>query len=209
MNINIFVEGFGIGASLIMAIGAQNAFVLKNGIKRKNVFFTALICSLTDLFLIALGALGLGTLINKTPILMIAATIFGVVFLTWYAVKAFSAVFKHQRLEEAKESDGSKTLKSTLFTLLALSFLNPHVYLDTVVLLGSIGARYPIHERVSFVVGACFASITWFFSLSYGAGVLAPLFKKEITWKILDFIIGCIMLVIVYKLIEFGISLKY
>ena len=206
MNPTIIIEGFGVGAGLIIAIGSQNAFVLKKGIMKQHVFITALTCSIIDMLLIILGSMGLGTIISKTPILMISATLFGIVFLSMYGIKSFMAVFQSKSLNSEEDKEESTSLKVTLITLLAFTLLNPHVYLDTVVLLGSIGARYPIVDRANFVIGACMASFVWFFGLAYGARFFSPLFKKDITWKILDFIIGCVMLTIVYKLFEFGIS---
>ncbi len=206
MNISIVGEGFGIGAGLIVAIGAQNAFVLKKGIMKQHVFITASTCSVIDIILIVLGSRGLGTVINSNPVLMILATLFGVIFLSIYGIKSFIAVFQSKNLNTEDSVYNGDTLKGTLITILALTVLNPHVYLDTVVLLGSIGARYPIYERYNFTLGACLASFTWFFGLAYGAGFLSFLFKKELTWKILDFVIGCTMFAIVYKLLEFGIE---
>ena len=206
MNPTIIIEGFGVGAGLIIAIGSQNAFVLKKGIMKQHVFITALTCSIIDMLLIILGSMGLGTIISKTPILMISATLFGIVFLSMYGIKSFMAVFQSKSLNSEEDKEDSTSLKVTLITLLAFTLLNPHVYLDTVVLLGSIGARYPIVDRTNFVIGACMASFVWFFGLAYGARFFSPLFKKDITWKILDFVIGCVMLTIVYKLFEFGIS---
>lgn len=206
MNPTIIIEGFGIGAGLIIAIGSQNAFVLKKGIMKQHVFITALTCSIIDTILIILGSMGLGTIISRTPILMISATIFGIIFLSTYAIRSFMAVFQSKSLGSEDDKQESVTLKATFITLLALTLLNPHVYLDTVILLGSIGARYPVLDRTNFVIGACLASFVWFFGLAYGAGFFAPLFKKDITWKILDFAIGCVMLTIVYKLFQFGIS---
>lgn len=206
MNPTIIIEGFGVGAGLIIAIGSQNAFVLKKGIMKQHVFITALTCSIIDMLLIILGSMGLGTIISKTPILMISATLFGMVFLSMYGIKSFMAVFQSKSLNLEEDKKESTSLKATLITLLAFTLLNPHVYLDTVVLLGSIGARYPIVDRTNFVIGACMASFIWFFGLAYGAGFFSPLFKRDITWKILDFVIGCVMLTIVYKLFEFGIN---
>ncbi|MBN1501061.1 MAG: amino acid transporter [Spirochaetes bacterium] len=206
MNIYILAEGFGIGAGLIIAIGAQNAFVLKNGISKRNVFLTAFICSSIDIVLIILGAIGLGTVINKTPVIMQAAALFGIIYLTWFGIKSFTAVFKNQKFEDSENWKVQKGVKAKVITILALSLLNPHVYIDTVILLGSVASRYPLNERINFITGACSASILWFFGLSYGARILRPLFIKEITWKILDFIIGCVMFSIVFKLIFFSIN---
>ena len=170
MNISIVGEGFGIGAGLIIAIGAQNAFVLKKGIMKQHVFITAFTCSMIDIILILLGSRGLGSVINSNPVLMLPATLFGAIFLSIYGMKSFIAVFKSKNLNSEEGSSDGETLKGTIITILALTVLNPHVYLDTVVLLGSIGARYPLYDRYNFTLGACLASLTWFFGLAYGAG---------------------------------------
>ena len=140
-SLNTFLEGLSIGASLIIAIGAQNAFVLKQGILRNYVFITALICSLIDVALITAGVFGLGAIITRIPILMIIATIGGSLFLIIYGVRSFISVSKPKTLDDTVVSKSPGDLRATILTLLAFSFLNPHVYLDTVVLLGGIGAR--------------------------------------------------------------------
>ncbi len=204
----VFLEGLGIGAGLIIAIGAQNAFVLKQGILKRWVFMTALMCSCIDIFLITAGVLGLGAVISRIPVLTIAAAIGGAIFLFIYGIRSFLSVWKPAVLEENNTiQDKGNDLRSTILTLLAFSFLNPHVYLDTVVLLGGIGARHPAAERLSFIIGASAASIIWFFGLAYGSRVLTPLFQKKITWRILDFLIGLIMFYITFKLIAFAIDL--
>lgn len=204
-SLNTFIEGLSIGASLIIAIGAQNAFVLKQGILRKYIFITALICSLIDMVLIMAGVFGLGAIITRIPILMIVATIGGSLFLIVYGIRSFKSVYKPKILDDSVAPKGPGDLRATILTLLAFSFLNPHVYLDTVVLLGGIGARHPQAQRISFVMGAASASLLWFFGLAYGSSVLTPLFKKKLTWRILDFLIGCIMLFIAFKLIQFAV----
>ncbi|MBI2707913.1 MAG: amino acid transporter [Proteobacteria bacterium] len=187
-----FLEGCGTGAGLIVAIGAQNAFVLKQGLLKNHVFATAIVCSLIDATLIALGVGGFGAILTSNLLLLSAARWGGAAFLLYYGFRSFRAVFKSESLR----LDGSRDrpdLKMTLITTLALSLLNPHVYLDTVVLLGSIGAQFPASERLFFALGAMLSSFVWFFTMGYGARYLAPLFQKPIAWKILDFLIGCIM----------------
>lgn len=210
MSIAVFLEGFGIGAGLIIAIGAQNAFVLRQGIMRQHVLLVAAVCSLIDAVLIAAGVLGLGTLINAVPLVLRIATGAGALFLLWYGVRSFRSGLNPQVMPETNEdASGStpapKTKWAVILTLLGFSLLNPHVYLDTVVLLGGIGARHPLDERFAFIAGACSASIAWFFSLAFGAGFLSPLFHKKITWRILDFIIAVIMFLIAIQLALFGI----
>jgi len=194
------MQGFGTGASLIIAIGAQNAFVLKQGILKNHVFITSLMCSLLDALLISLGVGGFGAILATNPYLLAIARWGGAFFLAYYGVRSFRAVFKSESLKIEAHLE-RPDLKATLVTVLALSLLNPHVYLDTVVLLGSIGAQFSSDMRIFFTGGAILASFTWFFSLGYGARYLAPLFRKPLSWKILDFFIGCIMWAIALSLI--------
>lgn len=195
-----FVEGCGTGAGLIIAIGAQNAFVLKQGILKNHVFLTALTCALIDALLISVGVGGFGVLLTSNTLLLTIARWGGAAFLGYYGFRSFRSVFKSESLKLDSKSE-HLSLKMALGTALALSLLNPHVYLDTVILLGSIGAQFPASERVFFAWGAMLASFVWFFGLGYGAAYLGPLFQKPLAWKILDFIIGCIMWAIALSLL--------
>lgn len=191
MDVLIVAEGFGLGASLIVAIGAQNAFVLRLGLLRKHVFWAALFCAVSDLVLIAAGVLGLGTLVQGQSWFLAVMGWGGAAFLGWYGLKATARAFRSEVLVEG--GGDAPSLTSTLASLSALTFLNPHVYLDTVVLLGGLGARHGDPGRLWFALGAGTASIAWFFGLAYGARLLAPLFRKPITWRILDVIIAVVM----------------
>lgn len=195
-----FVEGCGTGAGLIIAIGAQNAFVLKQGILKNYVFITALICTIIDALLIAVGVAGFGSLLTSNLLLLTVARWGGAVFLFYYSFRSFRAIFKSESLVLDGRPE-RPDLKMSIGTILALSLLNPHVYLDTVVLLGSISAQFPLYERMFFALGAMLASLIWFFSMGYGARYLAPLFHKPVAWKILDFFIGCVMWAIALSLI--------
>lgn len=198
------LEGFATGASLIIAIGAQNAFVLKQGLIRDHVFATAFFCALTDAILITIGVGGFGQIVSLNPLLLSLTTWGGgISFLTYYGGRSFYAVFSNHHLD-VRLSSKHLSLKTTLLTLTALSFLNPHVYLDTVVLLGSISAQFQEKDRFLFASGAILASFLWFFTLCYGARFLTPLFRKPISWKILDFLIGCTMFGIAFFLF-FGV----
>jgi L-lysine exporter family protein LysE/ArgO len=195
-----FLSGLGTGLGLIIAIGTQNAYVLKQGILRNHPFVIALICSVIDALLISAGVSGLGVLITSSPILLNIAHYGGAAFLIYYGIKSFLAVFKTESLDiDLKEK--STGLKHTAMTVIALSLLNPHLYIDTCVLIGTIGAQFPEIERSYFTIGAISASFIWFFSLSYGAALLVPLFKKPVAWKILDFIIAIVMWSIAASLI--------
>lgn len=201
VDVSTLVEGYFLGLSLIMAIGAQNAFVLKQGLKRQYLLMTALTCSIADAFLITLGVTGIGALITESPILMDFMRWGGAVFLTYYGLKSFWSVFHPHILVEALESPIQQNVKTTLLALLGFTFLNPHTYIDTFLLLGTVGAEYPAPERWSFIGGTLLASFTWFFSLTYGASKLTPLFKNPRAWQILDSIMGCVMIAIAFKLI--------
>ncbi len=197
-----FLKGFGTGAGLIIAIGAQNAFVLKQGLKKNHLFATALFCSLVDALLIGLGVGGFGEILTSSKPLLFIAKWGGAAFLFWYGLRAFRSIFLSESLDAKNAHEpSSHSLKKILLTLTAVSLLNPHVYLDTVVLLGSIGAQFEPSERPFFAMGAMFASLVWFFGLCYGARLLAPLLKNARSWKIIDFAIGCTMWAIALSLL--------
>lgn len=185
------LAGFSLGGGLIVAIGAQNAFVLRLGLLRSHVFAICLLCALSDAILIVFGIAGLGSLVQRSPFLLTAVTYGGALFLFVYGLLAFRRVFAPQTMTAAQKD--APTLRAAIATALAFTFLNPHVYLDTVLLLGSFSAKYPAHERIAFGVGAVLASFAWFFGLGYGARLLAPLFARPLAWQILDILIGCVM----------------
>ncbi len=193
-----FVAGFGLGASLIIAIGAQNAFVLRQGLLRAHVLPIVLICSFSDAVLIAAGVAGFAALTQAAPWIEPAFTYGGAAFLLWYAARSFWSAWKGGEALEAAENRKS-SLKTAILTCLALTFLNPHVYLDTLVLVGSISAQY---ERPwVFGAGVTASSFFFFFLLGYGARLLAPLFARARSWQVLDLIMGIVMTVIAVKLL--------
>lgn len=185
-----FISGFFLGASLIIAIGAQNAFILRQGLLREHVFIVCLICALSDALLIVVGVAGLGSYVSSSPVLVQWVTVGGVIFLSAYALKAFIRAFQSSSM---RVQGKSSTLSSAIAACLAFTFLNPHVYLDTVVLLGSLSARYEFHNRTAYGAGAALASFVWFFSLGYGARLLEPIFTKPRAWQVLDVLIGITM----------------
>ena len=187
------LQGFFVGAGLIVAIGPQNAFVINQGLKRQHVFLTALICSLSDAILVSAGVFGVGAVFVSHPLLIEIARWFGAIFLTGYGILSFKAAFDPDTLKQEALSKPAVDVKKIVILLLTLSFLNPHAYLDTVVLIGSIAAQHKGIGRPLFGLGAIIASFVWFFSIAYGARVLTPLFKKTIAWRVLDILIGCIM----------------
>ena len=202
MNVALFLQGLGLGAGLIIAIGAQNAYVLRQGLKREHHLAIAAVCSTADALLIVLGGAGVGTLIASTPILANAAAALGAAFLLVYGALAFRRAWQGEALTGENDAPPARTLKSALLTALAFSLLNPHALLDTVVLLGSISGQYEWDMRVWFLAGAVMASFTWFFTLAIAAGYLAPLFRKPKTWRILDGLIGCVMWAIAASLLN-------
>ena len=185
------LKGFGIGGSLIMAIGSQNAFVLSNAIKNQHIGAMVLICVVLDTLLIWAGVWGLGSLIQQYPYLIHLATWGGAAFLALYGTYALQRALKPNAL---KTQDLKPTaLKTTVITLLALSLLNPHVYLDTVILLGSIGGQLPAPQGWWFALGASLASLCWFITLGWGGRLLAPWFTNPKSWQILDLIVAATM----------------
>jgi L-lysine exporter family protein LysE/ArgO len=185
------IPGFLSGLSLIIAIGAQNAFVIRQGLTKKFVLLTVLICAFSDALLIALGASGLGALIKANKNILELFRWFGVAYLLWFAFKSARSAFKSAALNSAGEASADK--KSVILTVLGLTFLNPHVYLDTVILLGSIANQFG-SDKWFFVTGAIIASFLWFTSIGFGAKSASRFMSRPIFWKILDSLIAVIML---------------
>jgi len=200
MDLALLLKGLGFGAGLIVAIGSQNAFVLRQGLRREHTFWVALISSLGDVLLILLGTLGLGTVFSSSPVLIRLATWGGALFLLWYGFRSFRSALKPQTLELEGERKPSN-LKGVMLATLAFSLLNPHVYLDTVVLIGSVAAKESLEGRTLFALGASLASILWFFGLAYGATHLTPLFSNPRAWQILDALVGATMWAIAVSLL--------
>ena len=201
-----FLEGIALGASLIIAIGPQNAFVIQQGILRQHVFLAAFVCTLVDVVLIIVGAAGFGTLIAIIPSLKTYFLWGGILFLMGYGTLSLISSFKHPREEGSfgKNRSGYSTKinrKSIIITAAGFSLLNPHVYLDTVILLGGLAAQYEIPERNYFAFGAIMASMVWFFGIGYGATLVAPLFESSRGKRILDLVIAMIMFVLAFVLI--------
>ena len=195
-----FLSGFLLGASLIIAIGAQNAFILRQGLIGSHVFVLCLICALADAVLIGAGVAGLGTLVRQSPALVRAVTLGGAVFLAVYALLAFRRALRPDALQAARQ--GERELWPAVLACLGFTFLNPHVYLDTVVMLGSISAAYEGGARAAFGVGAMAASFAWFFALGYGARLLQPVFARPSAWRVLDIAIGLVMAAIALMLLR-------
>lgn len=204
MNIDIsgLLEGFALGISLIMAIGAQNAFILKQGLKRQHLFLTALTCSISDALLIVLGVTGIEVLTSDLPMLTNMMRWGGAIFLVCYGLRSFWSVLHPHVLVASLEDPAQSGKLTTFLALLGFTFLNPHTYIDTFLLLGTIGAELPADEQLSFIVGAVSASITWFFSLTYAASTLSPMFKNPRAWQVLDTLMGFVMIGIAFTLVQ-------
>ncbi len=193
-----FLPGFVLSLTLIVAIGAQNAFVLRQGLRREHVFWVCLTCGLSDAILIVAGVAGIGALSEAMPWFETVMRYGGAAFLIWYGwLNARSAWRGGAVLDTSGAS--TQSLTKAILTLLALTWLNPHVYLDTVVLIGSISAQYP--DRLAFGTGAVLASISFFFTLGYGARLVTPIFARPRSWQILDAVIALTMWAIAAKLL--------
>lgn len=198
--LNSALHGFAMALSLIVVIGAQNAFVLKQGIKQQHVFAVCLCCALSDAILISVGVLGFSELVLLHPDWLNIAKYLGATFLLIYGAQHFYQAWKgEQRLDLTQ--DEVPCLWKVLLICLGLTWLNPHVYLDTVVLLGSVSTQYP-NTQLYFALGAISASFLFFFSLGYAARYLQPIFQRPQAWKILDLIIGCVMWSIAISLLK-------
>lgn len=189
-----FLHGLGTGGSLIVAIGAQNAFVLSNGLKKNHNLTIALICSLCDTILICAGIAGVGAAVSAHPVIGMATLWGGVLFLWWYGCSSLLSALRGG--QSASPVQTPTSLRAAISATLAITLLNPHVYLDTVVLMGSIGSQFSGIGQLLFGSGAVLASFVWFFSLSFGSRVLAPLFSSELAWRVLDSLVGATMITI-------------
>lgn len=193
-----YVAGFALGFGLILAIGAQNAFVLRQGLRREHVFWVCLTCAVSDAVLIVAGVAGFGALAGAVPWFEPLMRWGGAGFLIWYGAVNFRAAWRGDAALRVS-GDARTGLAAALATVLAFTWLNPHVYLDTVVLIGSVSAQYP--DRLGFGLGAVSASFVFFFGLGYGARLLAPLFARPRAWQVLDVGIGLTMWAIAARLI--------
>lgn len=191
--------GFLTGLSLIVAIGAQNAFVLRQGLRRQHVLPVVLICAFSDALLIVLGIAGLGAAINSVPLLLEVFRYGGAAYLLWFAIGAIRRAIKPSALVESEQQVDS--LRQTIVTAVALTYLNPHVYIDTFLLLGSIANQF--EDRWLFGVGAASASFVWFFTLGFGASWLGKYVKKPVFWRVLDVFIAIVMITIAAMLLSF------
>ncbi|GAB48054.1 LysE/ArgO family amino acid transporter [Mobilicoccus pelagius] len=190
--------GFLTGAALIVAIGAQNAYVLRQGLRREHVGVVIAICSSSDVVLIAVGVAGIGGVSGLHPLVLDALRWAGAAYLVWFGLRSLWSA-RHAGALEAAEPRGAGSVATTA---IALTWLNPHVYLDTVLLLGSVANQHGPQGRWVFASGAMTASIAWFTSLGLGARALAPLLSHPRTWQALDVIVGLTMLTVAVLLVR-------
>lgn len=185
------------GLSLIVAIGAQNAYVLRMGLLRQHVGLIVLICVASDIALISAGTAGVGTVVARASVVLSILRWIGVTYLAYFALSSWRRAFKDESLAAATKAPGST--KQAVVTVLALTFLNPHVYIDTVLLLGSISNQYG-DARWYFVLGASLGSLLWFTSLGYGARLMSAWMAHPRTWRILDVTIGVVIAIVAWRL---------
>ncbi len=193
------IAGFALGGGLIVAIGAQNAFVIRQGVIGKHLFWVCLFCALSDALLIWSGVFGLSVILKNFPQLIPLMTYGGAGFLIAYGIKALQRAINPEAMSIKDEATG--TLSAAIATCAAFTFLNPHVYLDTVILVGSVANSRAAGEQAPFALGATIASFTWFFALGYGAALLRPWLSKPKVWRGIDFVIAAVMFLLALKLL--------
>jgi len=198
----VFLQGLGLGASLIMAIGAQNAHVIRTGVRGQHMLPTVATCIVVDVVLIALGMAGLGALVEASPTLMALARYGGAAFLLWYGWRCWKSSLRGGASLALSAEAKTQTVGRALATVLALSLLNPHVYLDTVVLLGAVGSSLAGDARPSFALGAMTASVLWFSALGLGAQRFASVLGRPAVWRVIEGATGTMMLVLALLLVR-------
>ncbi|EEX95284.1 lysine efflux permease [Vibrio orientalis CIP 102891 = ATCC 33934] len=195
MNLWLLLQGFGLGASMIIPIGAQNAYVLNQGIKRQHHLTTATICSVLDIVFISLGIFGGGALLAQNDTLLFLVTLGGIAFLSVYGLLSLKSAFYTHKDEDAIQHT-QRGKRAVILGALAVTVLNPHLYLDTVVILGSIGGQFEGEDRMAFAVGTMLASLVWFFALSIGAAKLGPVLSQPRVKQGIDIAVAVMMFVI-------------
>ena len=200
----MLVQGVLISGGLIIAIGAQNAFILRQGLLGQKVFYACAVCFICDAVLITLGILGVGSILQQSPFFLNSLAVLGAIFLYWYGSNCFVRAYKgdsHLHIEQ--ETNKQQTAAKLMITTLTITLLNPHVYLDTLVIIGGIGGTLGTEEKRWFLLGSLLASFIWFFGLGYASKKLIPFFESTKTWVVLDSIIGIVMFWIATGLVVF------
>lgn len=192
--LSMFIQGVLISGGLIVAIGAQNAYLLRQGLLGQKVYYACAVCFICDAVLISLGILGVGTVLQQYPFFLNSLALIGAVFLYWYGLNSFYRAYKgNSHLDIQQNASKEQSLSKLVFTTLAITLLNPHVYLDTLVIIGGIGGTLGTEEKHWFLFGSIVASFIWFFGLGYASKKLIPFFASNKTWVVLDSIIGVVM----------------
>lgn len=198
-------QGFAIGGGLIIAIGAQNAFILRQALAKQHVLTVVLFCAITDAVLFTLGAIGMGALVRGSDTALTIIAFGGGAFLFWHGLAAVRRALDPGVLEPG--SGSAKTAKQALTMVAGVTLLNPHVYLDTMIFVGGISASYPLPLQRWFLCGVILSSFAWFFTLGYGGQALSPLFRNPRAWRVLDIGIAAVMWLIAAQLLIYGYSL--
>ncbi|TVO37990.1 LysE/ArgO family amino acid transporter [Vibrio algivorus] len=200
--LSVALKGAFVSGSLIVAIGSQNAFLLKSGLKNNYVMLVATLCFLGDVLLISTGVLGVGALLQQAPVMTEMLTLCGIVFLCWYGFLSAKSAWRGQSHLDIDNSEVSRNWIKVALMTLAMTFLNPHVYIDTILVLGGITSSLNFEEKRWFLVGALTASAVWFYGVAYVAKKLIPFFANPKTWQILDSVIAVIMFSIAAGLVK-------
>jgi L-lysine exporter family protein LysE/ArgO len=202
VNFWVLLQGFGLGATMIIPIGAQNAYVLNQGIKRNHHLTTATVCSLLDMTFISLGIFGGGAILSQNELLLTAVTLGGIAFLIGYGLLSLRSALKKPSVQESSGEVLARGRRTVVLGALAVTVLNPHLYLDTVVILGSIGGQFEGDDRIAFAAGTVLASFVWFYSLSLGAAKLGPTLSQPKVKKGIDLAVAAMMFAIAAMLIK-------
>lgn len=201
-----WLQGITLGAALILPLGPQNTLVLNQGILRQYALMAAAFCTLSDALLIGAGVFGGSALLQQSPLALQIITWAGCAFLLWYGSSALMQALRPQQSGESPQTPQRQRLK-LLLTLMAVTWLNPHVYLDTFVVLGSLGSQVPAADRIWFASGAITASVVWFFSLALLAGILSPLLRRDIARRIISLLVALMMFFLAFRLLSEGLSM--
>jgi L-lysine exporter family protein LysE/ArgO len=205
MIFSAMLQGVILGAGMIIPLGAQNAYILGQGINRNHHLLAATLCIVCDIALIWAGIFGVSVLINSSELLTLIITWGGILFLGVYGLVSFKAVLSN-RYEQSNNHSVFKSKKVVIATTLAVTLLNPHVYLDTVMILGSVGSQFKGNAQLAFGVGTIIASILWFYGLATGAAKMGPFLAQPKVLRVIDFVVGCIMWFIAFSLYQHTFS---
>lgn len=203
----VYLQGFALSAAMILPLGPQNAFVMNQGIKRQHHLMSAALCALSDIILICAGIFGGSALLNSSPLLLALVTWGGVAFLLWYGWGALTAAWRGDSSSSSTIAAGAQGRWRIIVTLLAVTWLNPHVYLDTFVVLGSLGGQLLPDVRRWFAFGAVSASVAWFFALALLAAWLSPWLNRPTSQRVINLLVGSVMWFIAFQLTLQGMSL--